>query len=423
VNLEFSMFLQVADSMTKSTLKTIIFISLILFLSVFPRVWNLSEKPPIIVDEHANIRMLKEVIEKGEFDITKFHWDFSKTILSYYPTIFLFQILGPRNHLLALRLTSVIFSLLALLPFYLIVKKLTDDKIAFITTLLFSYSYFFLQFSRVGWVDITSVITVGLYLFLFLNLGLRSLTKRSNFWIATSGIISGLIFYAYRSGIIYITLSLFYLATSLYLKKVEFKRALKYLLIFISTFIITITPWVIKTSQNLDKYNLRARVVDIRNVNIPYHGLTDKKDIYKYQITTSVKSWLLLESIDGGGSENPRYLPLKVPPLNILVRVSFWIGSLIIILNKKHFQKMYVWLLIILVTILLGQVLTVDPPNGARALIALPSYYIISSITFSQVYVKSHKNKFVLAALIFLAFFFSLYDLYTYQLWMEWIRV
>ena len=84
---------------------------------------------------------------------------------------------------------------------------------------------------------------------------------------------------------------------------------------------------------------------------------------------------------------------------------------------------MYVWLLIILVTILLGQVLTVDPPNGARALIALPSYYIISSITFSQVYVKSHKNKFVLAALIFLAFFFSLYDLYTYQLWMEWIRV
>ncbi len=46
-------------------------------------------------------------------NITNFHWDFSKSHLIYAPTLVLIKVLGAQNSFLALRLTSVIFSLLA----------------------------------------------------------------------------------------------------------------------------------------------------------------------------------------------------------------------------------------------------------------------------------------------------------------------
>jgi 4-amino-4-deoxy-L-arabinose transferase-like glycosyltransferase len=409
--------------MNKSWSKTALLICLAMLLSILPRVWNLVEKPPLIIDEHANLKMLKEVSESGKAGFAEFHWDFSKTILSYYPTMVLANVLGSENGLLTLRLTSVIYGLLAIPPFYLIVKSLAEDKIAFLTTLLFSYNYFFLQFSRVGWVDITLVLTAGLYALLFLDLGLKALSKKSLFFLVISAIFSGLIFYAYRSGTIFIGIAFVYLVVSLYLKRFALKKAFKYLLIYIFTFTLIIAPWAIKISQNLEMYNLRARAVDIRNVNIPYHNLTEKREIFKYQITTSVKAWLFLNPLDGGGPENPRYLPLKVSPLNILIRLLFWIGGLIIIFNKSLFKKTYIWLLLILASVFAGQIMTVNPPNGARAIISLPSYYIISGVAFSQFYLKSGRNKFVLYAFYFLAFVFCLSDFYTYQAWMEWIKV
>jgi len=71
----------------------------------------------------------------------------------------------------------------------------------------------------------------------------------------------------------------------------------------------------------------------------------------------------------------------------------------------------------------MGQVMTVDPPNGARALISLPSYYIISGIFFSELYKKGRKNTLILIAIFTLSFFFSILDIYTYKLWMGWIKV
>ncbi len=138
--------------MNKKCLLTIL---LILILATFPRIWELDKKPPLIVDEYANIKMIKEIIAENKFGITEFHWDPSKTILPYYPTILFFKLKNiseEKNSLLLLRLTSVIYSLISLPPFYIIVKQITDDKIALITTILFSFSYYFFAVfqSRVG---------------------------------------------------------------------------------------------------------------------------------------------------------------------------------------------------------------------------------------------------------------------------------
>src|SRR3989344_836432 len=335
--------------MYKPNLKTILLIGLIIFISIFPRLWKLEQKPPIIVDEYANIRMIKSLLENRNFNPLEFHWDYSKTIFTYYPTILLIKLTGTGNDLFYLRLTSVIYSILALIPFFLLTRRLTTNVTAFATTLLFANSYYFLQFSRVGWIDITFGVASGLFLILFLQ---KAFDRKENLrlnWVVASGITAGIIFHAYRGANVLIFLSYSYLIFLLFTNHISFKKSFMTFGLFFFTFLFISLPWLIKISKNLDKYNLRANVVYIKKTGF--------------------------------------------------------------------------WLLIIITTIIFGQILTVHPPNGARGLIMLPSYYIIASIFFYKIHEVSGKSKVVLAGITLLSFIFSIQDFLFYQFWMEWIKV
>lgn len=395
----------------------VFFLLAILLISLYPRLWNLERSPPMIVDESANLREIHEILETGDFNITEFHWDFSKTHLVYAPTLALSYALGTQNSFLALRLTSVIFSLLALIPFFYLVRAQTNNEIASISTLLFSFSYYFLQFSRVGWINIIFVTCAGLYLFWIIQTAL----KRTNpYLIALAGVLAGIIFYSYRGGIIYITASAVYLFFALMIKKTSLKKTFILLVPFGVAFLITAGPWILKISKNLDKYNLRSRVVSVKNVNLPYHGFTNFADIYKYQVSTTFKSWIMLSAVDRGGKENPRYLPLKVPPVNNLVRFTFWAGLIISFYKPK---KNYHWNLVLLLGIVFGQILTAHPPNGARGLIMLPAIYLFSSLALFELYNKSDKSKALLILMITASILMSYLDFKYYQYWMIWIPV
>lgn len=393
------------------------YLLIIIFLSLYPRLWQLKKSPPMIVDEPANLREINQILETNVFNITSFHWDFSKSHLVYAPTLALTKILGPQNSFFALRLTSVIFSLLALIPFFYLVRGQTNKEIAFVSTLLFSFSYYFLQFSRVGWINIIFVTSAGLYLFWLLQVAL----KRTNpFLIGLAGILAGIIFYSYRGGIIYLFASAIYLFFTLVTKKTSSKKTFTLLGLFGIAFLITASPWIAKISGNLDEYNLRARVVAVSNTNLPYRGFTDFTNIYKYQVETALKSWVLLSAVEGGGEENPRYLPLSIPPVNNLIRFTFWAGLVISFLKLKN---NYQWLIIFLSAIIFGQILTVYPPNGARGLIMLPVIYLFSSLALFEFYKKSDKSKVFLLLMLTASLLMSYLDFKYYQYWMIWIPV
>lgn len=411
MNLKFSRLLK---NKKKSA---VLYLLAILLFSLYPRLWNLKNSPPIIVDEPANLREIEKILETGNFNITAFHWDFSKTHLVYAPTLALSYTLGAQNSFLALRLTSVIFSLLALIPFFYLVRAQTNNEIAAISTLLFSFSYYYLQFSRVGWINIIFVTCAGLYLFWLLQIALKRLTP---YLIALAGVLAGIIFYSYRGGIIYIIASVIYLLISLKLNKTSAKKTFFFLSLFGIVFLITTGPWILKISENLDKYNLRSRVVSVKNVNMPYHGFTKFTDIYKYQVSTSFTSWILLSAVDGGGEENPRYLPLKVPPVNNLVRFTFWAG---LVISFYKLKKNYHWYIVLFLGIVFGQILTVYPPNGARGLIMLPVIYLFSSLALFELYKKSDKSKVFLILIITASLLMSYLDFKYYQYWMTWIPV
>ena len=267
----------------------VLLISILVLLSFIPRLWKLEQYPSVIVDEPANLRDIDLVLNGKAGWITDFYWDGSQSMISYYPTIVLITLLGEKNNFLALRLTSVFLSILALIPFFFILKKYTNILIAFSTTLLFSYSYYYLEFSRVGWINI-HVTTIGLYVFWILNI---ALVKKNILLMSISGILTGILFYLYRSNNVYILGIFIFIIGNLLLKKISIKKAAIPLCAFVLCFSLVSFPWLSKILHNWDRYTLRQQHTSVPRAG-PYHNVYSYSDIMKYQIITTLRSWILI---------------------------------------------------------------------------------------------------------------------------------
>lgn len=401
----------------KTTTWEYFFLVLVILISAYPRLWHLTIAPPVIVDEPAYLRDIGAILKSGSwFFPANFQWDFSQATLFYYPTIFLAGILGTSPNLFTLRLSAVIFSLLALIPLYFIAKEYTHKAIALCLALLFSFSYYYLQFSRVGW-GVISITALGLYLVWSLQIALR---KTNPFWFVLPGIVAGIIIYGYRGGEIYLLASFLYFISTLIAKNLCFKRILLTVSIFVGSFLLISAPWLFQISNHWELYNLRQRVVYVFNAEKPYHGFWQESDILKYQLSTAAKSWILLEAVDGGGVENPRYLPLKDPPVNLVIRILFLAGAVLAILKLK---ETFLWLTIFILGLILGQILTVDPPNGSRAMVFLPVIYLFPAFALERLYQLSGRSRLFLIIMVIFALIIAYNDFTYYQSWMRWIQV
>src|SRR3989338_2235726 len=395
--------------------KSLALIVIVILISIFPRLWELNKYPPVVVDEPAYIRDIDKMVQNNNFYPADFQWDGSQATFVYIPTIILNK-LFISDSLLALRTSSVIAGLLALIPFFLLVKRNTNDTVAFSTTLLFSFSYYFLQFSRVGW-GVVWATTLGLYLIWVIE----NLKNKNDFLkVSIAGLFAALTFYTYRAGEIYIVAASIYLTQRILISKELFMKRVTKIVLFFLIFLTISSPWIIKINSNPDFFNLRSRVVSIQNVDKPYQGLYKDIDILKYQITTSFKSWIFFLPSDKGNHETPRYLPKGYPTVNPLITVLFLAGVVIALINLKRY---YIWFFIYISGVIFGQILTVYPPNGARGLIILPIVYLFSSLSLFYIYKEFSKYRFIGHILVLISFIMAFLDFYFYTQWMTWIKV
>ncbi|KKR80933.1 MAG: hypothetical protein UU73_C0002G0008 [Candidatus Daviesbacteria bacterium GW2011_GWA1_41_61] len=389
---------------------------ILMILSLPPRLWQLSAIPPVIVDEPANLRDINKMIDTPNYYPANFQWDFNQATLVHYPAIAVVKIFSSLDQLLALRLTSVALSLLALIPFFLIIQRYTNTYTAFLSTLLFSFSYYYLQFSRVGWTNIHAI-TLGLYLLWSL---LKTLDKQSKRWLIVAGILAGLTLYTYRGAHIYLLASFVLIAAKILS---EHKKRLK-MVVFYAIFgvvsLIISTPWLITVFNNWQQYNLRLSVISVSATPLPYHGVYSPGSVWQYQISTVFKSWFLMQSISGDNIENKRYLPLGYPAVNHVVKLLFWAGLIMAVLN---FPSYWYWLFILGSGLILGQVLTVDPPNGSRALSILPIIYLLSALPLYALYKRIANKPYLVLAMAIMVSLVAFQDYQFYQYWMSWIEV
>lgn len=398
--------------------REIFLIILILILSLFPRLWKLTTHPSVIVDEPANLRDINKLINFNTFHPIDYEWGFGQATLVFYPTIALIK-LGIEDQFFSLRLTSIILSIIALIPFFYIVKKNTNTLIALCTTLLFSFSYYYLQFSRVGWTNIHAL-TIGLYFIFFIHLMAEK--KFTIPWIIISGIFGGLLLYTYRAGELFLVAGIGLFLIKLYKSKEKFSKKTLYFFIFFLALFLTSYPWLNKIFSNWELYDLRASVVSIKNVQLPYHGFYRFNDIINYQIISTIKSWIFFIPIDGnaGNIENTRYLPLKYSSISPIL-IPLFLAGLIIAL--KSWKKNYVWIFLFISGLLMGQIMTVDPPNGSRAIIILPIIYLFIALSLNFIYQKFINLPFIKLFIISFSIIVAITDFLYYQYWMTWIKV
>lgn len=392
--------------------RTLIIIG-ILCIILLPRFLFLMQYPPMIVDEPANVRDIQLLLSPNPPTFFDFEWGFDKALFVQLPSIALIK-LGIHDKFLAVRLTSVILSILALLPLYYIIKKLTDKKTATWTTLVFSSSYYVLQFSRVGWTNILTL-TLGLYL---IWLTLLLIERPSWTYLSLIGVSMGLIFYTYRAGILYILCSFLLMITSLY-HNISIKKIIAMFGVCTAIASFIAFPWIWNSIHHWDLYTLRERVVSINNAQIPYHQKTNSTDIYLYQMVTTFQSWFLFLPLYGGGNENQRYLPIGFSPISILFIPFIWLGMLSM-KNGKNKNFYIVFFFIYCFGLYFGQIQTVDPPNGARAFMLLPLLYCFAGLGLYRVQKKYifFQNIFPIYMLLTICT-----DLAIYIHWMTWIQV
>lgn len=394
-----------------------IFAIIIVFtLIVVPmRIIELKTYPPMIVDEPANVRDIQLLLSPHPPAFFDFEWDFTMAMLVHYPSVALIK-LGIVDPYIAIRVTSVLLSILALIPFFFLVKKETDVDTALITSLLLSTNFFFLQFSRVGWTNMLSV-TLGLYALWCMTIAIH---RMSYLWTSISGCVVGLTLYTYRAGEVYIcgVLLLWFLSFIRSTKRTHIV-ALFCLCIFFA--LLVAGPWLKQIITHTDQFTLRQRVVSVWNAPLPYHGLTEKNDIITHQIVTTMKAWILFIPEVNPDIEANRYIPLPHPILAYPLIPIFWVGLVSLICKSKTWIA---WIGMYAVGLYFGQIITVNPPNGSRGLILLPIMYIC--IAFGILQLRLWIQKFFPSnKVLFYLFVISviILDISTYAQWMTWIRV
>ncbi|MCJ7826313.1 hypothetical protein MUP56_01710 [Patescibacteria group bacterium] len=394
----------------------LLIIAFLIACSLPARLWNLTTSPPLIVDESANVRDINKLLATHEFHPIDFEWGFGQATLVHYPTVLLLR-MGVTDALFALRLMSVILSLLALIPFFFIVNTYTSLVVAVSATLLFSSSYYFLQFSRVGWTNVHAL-SLGLY---FLWISMEASRRRSLILSGMAAFLAGLLFYLYRAAEVYIALGTLSFFISIVASQVSVRKKFSLLTVYVIVVAATAYPWIHTILEHWDRYTLREKVVSIQYANLPYHGMIKTNDIMRYKLVQTIRSWIFFLPMHTDNNENLRYLPAGHGAISWGNIALFWIGCAAALGMMK---KTYIWFLIYTLGLYAGQVLTVDPPNGSRALLFLPIIYLFIAMGLDIIRTLFPKKSRVASGVILIsAITLSILDIAFYIQWMSWITL
>ena len=343
---------------------------IITVFSLIVRIIYLNSIPLNITgDESWDISQVYRILYDTNVKPLTLLGDGSVASIVFYPVVILLKIFGLDNSILFLRFNIIIYSILALIGFYFLLKKYTSFYIALIFTLLLSANYVFLNFSRTAWVNMMSVFS-GIFLILFTE---KAIEEKKYLWFIFSGFFAGIGFYAYHYGRILAAFIILYLLIKLILNKFN-KKIIKGLILFFITLFITILPLIIQLhSTGVESISRRpASTYAFSKENI--NNFNDSKtQLLLHQIKYSLRGFILLDGkISNEGVENTRYVPRNQSFVNPMIKILFILSLIYFIFKFKN----SIWFFVIL-SVLITQILSVLPPNLSRGLFFLPIVYFI----------------------------------------------
>jgi len=364
----------------------LLILSFLVLVAFVIRVYHLGSFPDtILADEADNAQSAVRILynqppENGFFG---FDWT-SQPALSVYKEAAFIAIFG--FNIMAMRLPSAVISALALIPFYLLLRRQFSVVASLLATILLATSVWYLNFSRSGW-NIIDICFYMLMAMLFLMWALDTMTSGLGppwlKWVhfAVAGFFCALGLYGYPAGrAITLAVVAFFLILLFFYRKHYKPLALGFLLL-IGVAVVVFAPQAVYIARNWEWFNGRSKVVLI--LNDPAYK-ADPVDTMLQQLGRNIRGpW------DGRVNNTAQYSPVGEPQLDRTTGLLVLVGTALTILvgTLRARPETWLWWLMLLAGWALTQLLTVGTPNGARGLGYMPALVYFAGVSLEGIVV------------------------------------
>ena len=321
-----------------------------------------------------------------------------------------------QNHY-GLVMISVISGTLTLPIVYLLGREMFGWEVGLIAMALLTISYTHIHFSRILFTPLpTFLVTLMLYL-LF-----RGLRTQQPFWFASAGIALGFALLVYYSGRIGPVTVLALLGWAIVWDRKAITAQLGNWVIFALSALLSFGPMLAYVIRNLNDYVGRGNAVGLFNPDVMTHSMN------KYNVGTVGQ--VILEQVKHSfltfhwyGDESPHFAytgPMVGPLTSTLLVLG--LGICLVRLRKLSHFALVAW---IVLTLLLGGVLTADPPYWPHLAIVLPAVALIAALaaeTIVKELARASARYGYWAAWLLLAVALVLSGLHDWRTYLDFVR-
>jgi len=407
--------------------REIVALSLILSVGLLVRFWRIDAVPAVVNgDESGSVIHTLEIV-LGKYDsLFELTHDGQISYVTYFEKSVMVRLLGLSNILLASRGATALLSLGALIPFYLLARERMARFIALSLTLLLSFSYWYLNFSRLPWIA-TDALFYGLWLFYFLE----KMTT-SGRWLYTLGAaLSGsLVLYQYNGGKVFLVAAAAQLLYWLFQRseKFLFSEKLLHILVFGVVTILIYLPQIVVISQNLQTYTTRADSLYVfGSAAGKYYGIDteNKLRILLHQINYTFRGLVLFDPrVSAEGIENHRYKPPQQGGISLFL-VPFFLLGLYSLLTRRKKSWSLKYAVLYFSNLVFIQIPSAYVPNWARAVSLLPTVFLCLGLGIDELwaripgaFLKEHRGK-IIGGVVAISLLISVRSFSTYWSWVQ----
>jgi 4-amino-4-deoxy-L-arabinose transferase-like glycosyltransferase len=373
----------------------------LIFIALFAlalRIYSLDDIPTnITADESDNLRVVFRIEETGEPGVFGLDWKPQPAFSMYLAREFM-RVFGDTPF--GLRMPSAVLSVLALFPFYALIRRVVSVPAALAATALLATGRWYLHFSRSGWENVQT----GCYALFAAWMLTVALEKGERRWFFGAGVAAALGLYGYFSGRFILISMLAYAplawwwsrqrgsrlilngregpivvrTLALGQKRVPPSTVVKGFLIVAATAILLFVPQLRTIQKDWDYFNRRASNVLVFNQPKPYLGESTTLGIVRLQVERMVSGFIAMDSTL---FNNGRYSPPGKSILDTATGILFLFGMALALLR---WRATALWWLMLFVPLAGTQILTSNTPDAARAVMVAPFMYLFVGLSLDE---------------------------------------
>ena len=353
----------------------LVVLGLVVVIGFLLRSYHLESLPPSLHGDEAETGLQALQILDGQVDDLFTAGWYGFPMLSFAIYALSMRVFG--ISVFGLRMASVVFGTLSLVPFYFLVRLLFGKQTALISTVLLTVSHWYVHFSRLG---LNNILTpfFGLGAFYFLLKGLRSRKELDFVW---SGLAIGFGLYTYHASRLVPLIILVFLAYRLITEKGFLQSHYREIALMIAAAAFAFAPLGLYFIEHGQQFMARGQGVFIfgpRNLDHFFHAYHTRDPLR----VLGIQTWRTLAVFNYWGDTSGQY-GFREPILDFYTSAFFVLGlaySLSQWRQWKHFfLHLWFWS-----NVVLGNILTIDAPFTPRLAGLVPVLFIFASLALGR---------------------------------------